>query len=55
LPITPLADWLAHFPFRPPDHPPPRYRIAGLPALERSSGSRTAGAESMSFAGDTHE
>jgi hypothetical protein len=32
LPITPLADWLAHRPFRPADHPPPLYRIAGLPA-----------------------
>lgn len=55
LPITPLTYWLAHHPFRPADHPPPFYRIAGLPAPERSSASRTAGAESMSFSGDTHE
>jgi len=51
LPITPLADWLAHYPFRPADHPPPRYLIAGLPAPERSSGSRTAGAEKYEFLG----
>ena len=29
LPITPLADWLADYPFRPADHPPPLYRIVG--------------------------
>jgi hypothetical protein len=45
LPITPLADWLGHHPFRPAVHPPPLYRIAGLPAPERSSANRTAAAE----------
>ena len=55
LPITPLADWLAHYPLRPADHPPPLYRIAGLAAPERSSANRKAGAESISLSGDIHE
>jgi Heparinase II/III-like protein len=30
LPTTPLADWLAHDPFRPADHSPSPYQIAGI-------------------------
>jgi heparinase II/III-like protein len=55
LPITPLADWLADYPFRPADHLPPLYRIARLPARARNSANRTAGAESMSFSGNIYE
>jgi Heparinase II/III-like protein len=55
LPTTPLADWLANDPFRSADHPPPLYHIAGLPAPGRNSATRTAGAECMSFSGDTYE
>jgi hypothetical protein len=58
MPITPLADWLAHYPhypLRPADHPPPLYHIAGLRAPVQSAASRTAGAESMSLSGEANE
>src|SRR5260370_18666945 len=55
LPITPLVDWLAHYPLRPANHPPPLYRIAGLLAPERSSANRKAGAERISLSVDIRE